>query len=194
MSKEQGFSDSDIIQAIKLGDDNRAIAWLYKKVLPKVRHFVLSNSGDADEANDIFQDAVIIFYKQVKLEKFNPQFEIAGFIYSVSRNLYINYVKRKNRQTELSDAHHETASDDNLLEGMITREREKNVNDLLGMLGERCRELLVYSVFQKLSMKEIAEKMGFSNEHSAKTRNYKCKQNLIGLIENNPSLAALLKK
>ena len=193
MSLTKSYSDSEILEAIKNGDDNRVLAYLYRKVLPKVKHFILSNSGDSDEANDIFQDAVLIFYKQVKLERFNPQYEIAGFIYSVSRNLWINYIKRKNKQTELTEGYHQRPEEQSFLDDLITKEREKNVMDVLNRLGDRCRELLILSVFQKMTMKEIAEKMGFSNENSAKTRNYKCKQNLITLIEENPSLKVLLK-
>lgn len=41
-------------------------------------------------------------------------------------------------------------------------------------------------------MKEICKKMGFSTENGAKTRNYKCKQQLISLLKKNPLVKELM--
>ena len=187
------YSDKDILSLIRKGDDDRALSYLYKKVLPKIKHLIHSNSGDQDEAYDIFQDAIMIFYKQVKLDKYKDEYEIAGFIYSVSRNLWINRVKRKNKSVSISEEIAVYETDSNLLDDLITEERETLVVQMLSEIGERCKELLLYSVFHKFSMKEICEKMGFSTENAAKTRNYKCKQKLIELVKNNPSIKDLLK-
>lgn len=187
------YSDTEILSLIRKGEDDRALSYLYKKVLPKIKHLIYTNNGDHDEAYDIFQDAIMIFYKQVKLDKYKDEYEIAGFIYSVSRNLWINRVKRKNKSVGLSDAVSSLEADHNALEDLVTKEREELIIKMLSDLGERCKELLLYSIFHKFSMKEICEKMGFSTENAAKTRNYKCKQKLIELVKDNQSIKDLLK-
>lgn len=187
------YSDREILELIRNGNDNPALSFLYKKVLPKVKHFIKGNNGDDDESYDIFQDAIMIFYKQVKLEKFKEEHEIAGFIYSISRNLWINRVKKKSRTISYSGEMPVVEVSETVLEDLITEEREALIMKVLGDLGDRCKELLLYSIFHKFSMKEICEKMGFSTENAAKTRNYKCKQRLIELTKDNQSIKDLLK-
>ncbi len=187
------YTDKEILNAIRAGKEDSALAFLYKKVLPKIKHYILGNSGNEDEAFDIFQDAMLVFYKQVKMDKFKEEYEIAGFIYSVSRNLWINRVKQKNRSVSMPEGMAVEAPEPGLLDGMITKEREEYIMKLLSELGERCKELLLYSIYHKFSMKEICEKMGFSTEDAAKTRNYKCKQKLIALVKDNPSVKELLR-
>jgi RNA polymerase sigma factor (sigma-70 family) len=135
----------------------------------------------------------MIFYKQVKTDKFKEEYEIAGFIYSVSRNLWINRVKQKNRNVSMPETLHYESTEPGLLEGLITKEREAYIMNMLSELGERCKELLLNSIYHKFSMKEICEKMGFGTEDAAKTRNYKCKQKLIALVKDNPTVKDLLR-
>lgn len=186
------YTDSEILDSIRKGKEDRALEFLYKSVLPKIKHYVLSNSGDDQEAYDIFQDAIMIFYRQVKLDKFKEEHEIAGFIYSVSRNLWINRAKQRNRNVSAEGLSF-VESDGDVLGGLISKEREVYVMNMLAGLGERCKELLLFTIFHKLSMKEVCEKMGFSTENAAKTRNYKCKQKLIELVKDNPSVKDLLR-
>ncbi|HVD96850.1 MAG TPA: sigma-70 family RNA polymerase sigma factor [Cytophagaceae bacterium] len=187
------YTDKEILNSIRAGKEDSALTFLYKKVLPKVKHYILGNSGDEEEAFDIFQDAIMIFYKQVKTDKFKEEYEIAGFIYSVSRNLWINRVKQKNRNVSMPETLHHESNEPGLLEGLISKEREEYIMNMLSELGERCKELLLNSIYHKFSMKEICEKMGFSTEDAAKTRNYKCKQKLIALVKDNPTVKDLLR-
>jgi RNA polymerase sigma factor (sigma-70 family) len=185
--------DKEILIAIKEGQDSRVLSYLYKKVLPKVKNYIRSNSGSDDDAYDIFQDAIMAFYKYVKTGKYNEKYEIDGFIYSVSRNLWINKAKKDKRKVSLPDNYKEPAYEENIVSGIVSKEREKMIAGLLSQLGERCQQLLTYSIFYKMSLAEISDKMGFANENAVKTKKYKCKQRLIDLIEKNPSLKDQLK-
>ncbi|MFO0265838.1 MAG: RNA polymerase subunit sigma, partial [Cyclobacteriaceae bacterium] len=49
--------------------------------------------------------------------------------------------------------------------------------------GETCRKVLMYYYFDEMSMQEIAEKLGFANTDTAKTKKYKCKQKLDELVK-----------
>lgn len=185
-------SDKEILAAIRSGDD-RVLEHLYKNVLPKVKNYVTRNSGNNDDACDVFQDAVVVFYKYVKQGKFDGRHDIAGFIFSISRNLWINIAKKNNRALELIDESATISSDHNFSDELITREREEYIGKLFSALGDSCKQILLYSIYDRLSMKEIKEKMNFSSENVAKTKNYKCKQRLMQLVKNNSSIREFLK-
>lgn len=187
------YSDTEILYAIRTGDDDRALSSLYQSLLPKVKNLVRQNGGDQEDALDIFQDAILIFYKHVKMNKFNEAHSIAAFVYTVSRNLWINHVKKKKRNVDIGEQEIPISSDDNILSHLITQEREEIVTKLLSSLGDTCRQLLTYTLFHRFTMKEISQKMAFSSEDVAKTKHYKCKQRLIQTVKNTPYTQEILR-
>jgi RNA polymerase sigma factor (sigma-70 family) len=189
-----GYSDAEIIQAISSGNDRDALKYLYKTLFPKVKKYICENSGNNDAAFDIFQDSILVFYKYVTTNKFDTKFEIAGFVFTVSKNLWINQIRKDKREMPMPEYFDCSDTCDDIMEHLITKEREKEVSYILSQLGTRCEELLRYSVFYKLKNNEICKKMGFSTENAVKTRKYKCMQKLISLIESKPSLKQAMQE
>jgi len=62
-------------------------------------------------------------------------------------------------------------------------ERERIIARCMEQLGETCRKVLMYYYFEEMSMQEIADKLGFANTDTAKTKKYKCKQKLDELVK-----------
>lgn len=187
------YTDSEILQAILNGKDEKVLGALYKEVLPLVVGYVTKNQGSVDEAKDIFQDAVIRFYKSVKTGAFQEKCSISTFIFGISRNLWINYTKQKSRM--VSDDEIQFAQDSaNLEENLVSEEKVSVVNKLLDMLGEQCQQLLRYTVYDGLSMREVVALMGFSSEDVAKTYNYRCKQKMLKLVKKRPEVMLLFER
>lgn len=185
--------DREIIDAIKTGQNTFVLNHLYKYALPPILKYITQNNGDDDEAKDIFQDAVIILFTNVKLGKFDESKDITAFLYFISRNLWINRVKRRNRQFDIGKVQLSEV-DEGPLAIVITDEKKKAIEELMDKAGSRCKELMRYALYDDFSMKEIAIKMGFSAESVAKTTHYRCKQKLIELVENNKNLLDLFKR
>ena len=87
------YKDKDIIQSIRKGENTRILKHLYAKILPKICRYIRKNSGTEDDAFDIFQDGVVIFYRHVMSGNYRDDYDISGFLYTVCRNLWINKVK-----------------------------------------------------------------------------------------------------
>ena len=70
------------------------MTWFYlfftKKHYRIVKSYIKSNSGNDDEAKDIFQDAVIILYKKMKLNELPETTNVTSYVCFISRNLWIN--------------------------------------------------------------------------------------------------------
>ena len=58
-------TDDALIAAIR-GGDERAMAHLYRLHWPMVSHFVLQKSGSEDDAQDVYQEGVMVFYEKVR--------------------------------------------------------------------------------------------------------------------------------
>lgn len=184
--------DQKIITAIEQGNDDKAINGLYDSSFRKIRDFVKKNAGSNEDAEDVFQDAIVIFYKQVKTGKFDGQYEIDGFLYAVARNVWINKAKRDQRKLPLADTY-QAASDLNLQQQLIDQERAGHIQQLFEKIGDKCKELLTLVIYHDYSMKEVADKMQLANENAAKTQHYKCKQKLVELVGENEQFKRLLK-
>jgi RNA polymerase sigma factor (sigma-70 family) len=168
--------DNQIIEKIKLGDES-ALDYLYRKNYKMMTRIVTNNNGTEDEAKDIFQDAIIVFWQKVRDEDFVLTSKISTFIYSICQNLWRKELDRKARlSNEVVEAKEYTDFD--------RQEREKILHECLNELGDTCKKVLMYYYFDNLSMQEIAEKMGFANADTAKTKKYKCKKELDDLIKS----------
>jgi RNA polymerase sigma factor (sigma-70 family) len=188
------YSDQEILQAICAGRDRDVLKYLYQTLFPKVSAFIRKHSGDHDIAFDIFQDSMMVFYRYVKEEKFDPQYEIGAFVFKVSKNLWFNRLRKENRAVVLPEYNDFPDEATDMLHHLISREREEAVEAMLAALGKRCEELLRYSVFYRMKNAEICHVMGFSTENAVKTRKYKCMQRLISYIEDRPGLKKVLKE
>lgn len=184
----------DIIHAIHKGEDRKLLDFLYKKIYPKVRRYVTGNSGNEPDSEDVFQEAILVLYKQVADDKYNNILDFEGFLMGVSKNIWINKARKMSRfeDREFNDELVGKETFDPLIK-LIMEEKWTAFDKLFNQLGEKCRELLTYSVYEKLSMEEIAVKMNFTNANTAKTNNYRCKQKLTELVMENQELANLLQ-
>ncbi|MGD1848277.1 MAG: RNA polymerase sigma factor [Salibacteraceae bacterium] len=190
------FSDQEIVAAIQGGNADRELQFLYDTTQKKIRAYILRNNGSISEAQDIFQDAVVALFQKVLKREFDLQKSIDGFLFSVARNAWITRAKRINRTVNngIAMASQKMANQDHYLNQTIDKEHREKVLQLLDRIGERCKELLTYSVFYRMPMEEIAHRMGFSGANAAKSQNYKCKQKLIRLVNDHQHLKTTLFK
>jgi len=68
--------------------DKEVIQQLYKNEFPKIRSFVLSNNGQIEDAEDVFQKALMQLIARYHRKAFVIDGSFAGFFYVVCRNLW----------------------------------------------------------------------------------------------------------
>jgi len=184
--------DTKIIQAILSGKNENVLQVLYDSSFRKIKEFIKKNSGKTEDAEDVFQDAVVSFYKLVKTGKFDERFDIDAFLYTAARNGWVNKVKRDSKMVEMPE-NIQTQTDQSGLHSILDKERTTIISQVFEKLGTKCRDLLTLVVYFDNSMKDVSEKLGLQNENAAKTQHYKCKQKLIELMGENASFKQLLR-
>lgn len=169
------MEDREILEKIQRGDDS-ALQFLYKKHYKMMLKLIMRNSGSEDEAKDIFQDALIVFWEKVKGDKLVLTSKISTYLYSICQNLWRKELERKGKYTDQIQDRPDSQDPDR-------QERIDIINQCIAQLGEGCKQILLYYYYDKLSMQEISVKMGFANADTAKTKKYKCKQELDNKIK-----------
>ncbi len=188
-------SDSQIIDAIKSGDHAAALSFLYKRTLKKVRAYIIKNSGSKEEADDIFQEAIVIFFLKVKEGSFQREQSVDGFIFAIARNFWINRARKLSlhKQYEKRLSAEDLILEQDQLSHILDREKSAALQRVFNQLEENCRRILKYTLYDRLSMKEICEKMGHKNENVSKAQHYRCKQYLVKLVKENKNVLEALR-
>ena len=76
MSKSS-YTNSEIIEAIKSNKADKVLLFLYKNLQPKISAWIRKNNGSKEEAQDIFQDSILVFYSYVVKNKFDKNSDVS---------------------------------------------------------------------------------------------------------------------
>ncbi|MBN1950254.1 MAG: sigma-70 family RNA polymerase sigma factor [Bacteroidales bacterium] len=178
------MSDDQMIDRIRKGDQDQALDALYKNYPAFLNSFVKSG-GKRNDAEDIFQDALLIFIEKILNRNFTLTCSINSYLFSICRNLSLVYFRDHQKKAGIKP---ETGDDQVSLESIekfIERERQFSALDrILVRVGKKCMEILNLFYFSGLNMNAIAIKLGFSSEVSAKTQKYKCIEKARKLTES----------
>lgn len=185
--------DRQILHAIRDGGGS-VISVLYDRTYSKIKGHILRNSGSVDDANDVFQDAMVILFQHVRDGKYKEEYDIDAFMFTICKNLWVKQAV-KNKKVQALDGHEIYLSDTslNVLEVLESDDRKDLLKFLLKSLGKNCQKILSLSIYYRLSMREIAVKLNLANEDVVKATNYRCKQKLIKLVKENPQFLQTLR-
>ncbi len=184
MSKPS-YTNSEIIEAIKSNKADKVLLFLYKNLKPKISKWITNNNGSKEEAQDIFQDSILVFYSYVLKDKFDVNANVDAFIFKIAKNKWINYIKKENKKSPIEG---DIAINMEPTTSTIQHNNQQLIHELLEQLGKVCKEILTYTIFYKISMEDVCARMNYNNPNTAKTKNYKCKQRLKNLINENSSI------
>ncbi len=164
------MNDGLIIEQLRSGQPSKVLEELYK-AYPAIRHFIKTHGGNDDDARDVFQESLIVLYRKVQQKDFKLSASLNTYLFSVSKYMWKDLLKKKNR--EVTFTVHDVPAED------INHVHNEEVqwawlDKILASLGEKCSEILRLFYYGKLSMDEIATKLGYRNVDTAKTQKYKC--------------------
>lgn len=182
-----------IIESIRSGKDEKALKYLYKDPLKKIRKFILTNSGSLDDADDVFQDAVVALFHYVKTGKYKEEYDIDAFLFRVAKNAWIDQVRKRKKLVKGEFLGFDHSDDSDFLGDIINEEKMNVFHALFDKLEENCKKILSYVVFDKKSMREISELMGLKNENIAKNQHYRCKKYFSKILFQNQEALKVLK-
>lgn len=179
MSVKKYINDTSLILGIKK-EEEAALKQVYAAYYQMVRRLVCQNSGNDEDAQDIYQEAIVVIYENIKANKLDDlNSSLKTYVYAVSRNIWYKKLREKKR---LRLNFIETVEIDKKLNLNLNLDidEEPNLNYEKAMkaamiqLTGKCRNLLVSFYYEKLKMDEIAAKMGIKNANTAKSMKNKC--------------------
>lgn len=170
-----------------LKGNTQVLNLIYKELYPKVKTYILKNSGTVKDAEDVFQNALLILLVKIK-ENPGAVNSFDSYLFTVCRN-YWRRERQKKRVTNLDYTTLNSKESD--LAGFYVEQTKYDLfREKLAELSEQCKELLGMS-FAKVPYSEIVKAFGYASQLVARQRVFKCRSRLIKLIKKDPRAKGL---
>lgn len=186
-------SDADLIKAICGAPHERdaALCYLFNEDnwFNRVRNYVVGQGGTVEDGEDVFQETVILFDRNIRQGRFKGESSLQTYFFGISKWYWVTERRKQKTFTELNDAHE--SFDEDIDFQLIEAENREILTSILSKIGEKCKALLLLTGIA--THKEIAEIKGYSSGEIAKKEVYRCRERLRSLIEQEPHLNTILK-
>jgi len=187
------YSNTELLNGI-LRNDTIVLQFIYKNFYSNINFFIQKNNGEEEDANDIFQEAIIIIYRKLKANELLVDCSFDTYLYSICRFLWLKELEKRRVEQEIIKDNHDFNDEiyDDALEIVIDlNERYKLYQKHFALLGKDCQKILQLH-FDKVPLQNIADIMGFKGEKYAKKRKFRCKEFLIKSIKQDLAYSNIL--
>ena len=165
---------ADIGEAL-VRDREKTLEEIYGKAYPMVLHHVRRHHGDADDAKDLLQEAIILFYEKVVHEELTLTASPTTYIMGVCKNRWRRELEKRKRQQELPPDVSERVKED---AGAEADQPLFAIAPFVAQLGEKCKEILVAFYYLGQRMEQVAQQHRYRNVRTATVQKFKCLERL----------------
>lgn len=167
----QECADEELVQLYADGN-TAAFDILLLRYKRKVFSYIMLSVKDSDLANDIFQDTFIKAVTTIRNRKYAEMGKFSAWIMRIAHNLIIDHYRRNVADNMVSGEQEDDMGhtvfdslpvyDRSMEDVMVENQVLEDVKQLVYMLPESQRSVLLMRFYQDLSFKEIADKQGVS--------------------------------
>ena len=185
--KIKNLPSNEMVALIKK-NDGATLKRLYITTFPKVKRHVYKNNGDEQKAKDVYQEAFIVMWRNIKNNTFSAKSETAinGYLFQIAKNKWLEHI-RSAKYKNTTFINREIEYDEPQIEENEMQSRKiKAIMDSIATLDERCQLLMKLFYFEQKSYREIAKSMSME-EASARNAKYSCQEQLIKLTQIIPN-------
>ncbi len=189
------MTNSEIIAAIKqsVASRDKTLQQIYAndKLRKTVFAHITQHGGAQEDAEDVFQDTLVLFDRQIREDKFQGQSAWETYFVGIAKWRWVSLRRKFGRDSnELKPDYHDSPVE-SVEARVIEGEKRTVIDAVLSRIGERCQRVLTY---YKLShtMEEIADFMQLSSPEMAKKVAYECRKKFKDYVLNDPEYKTVL--
>lgn len=177
--------------------ESRILQELYEAYGTEIRRYLCGLTGNQTLAEELCQETFL----KALLSLPDGHTNMRAWLYMVARNLYFNYRKKEkrvqsgldeleagNRTVQTGNVHGAsgagTAWESDVLEQVLSREKETLLREALLTLSLQKREVIMMQYYGGMKLKEIAKILGLSPENT-RVLAHRAKQELRKYMEVN---------
>jgi RNA polymerase sigma factor (sigma-70 family) len=171
------MTDAQTIDGLKK-QDGAAFEILYKFYFPVVEKFVLQNSGTTLDAEDIFQETILVLLKNVPRDDFKLTSSLKTYIVAIASNLWLKRLReaKSHFQISLDTLNLANTLPEPCSESEQSERLSERVTKSLKKITERCQEILQMVFFQNKKIDDVQARYNYTDRHNAQNQKHKCLQ------------------
>jgi len=139
---------------------------LYKCAFPSVARYISKMGGSLDEAKDIFQDALAIYYEKAAASALSIKSNDKAYLTGITKHLWLKKFRKNTLYTPIDGLE--------VSEQIEDQPSESKLIHFLATAGKKCMDLLRSFYYDQLPLSDVASQFGFSGVRSATVQKYKC--------------------
>jgi RNA polymerase sigma factor (sigma-70 family) len=159
-----------------LATRTHTLTGLYRQSFPPVSRYISRQGGSAQDAEDVFQDALILLYEQATGGTLVLTASVSTYLLGISRNLWRQEVRRRARLAQADFTEELAACLEE--EAEAAAEPGFSVLDYVEQLSEKCKSVLLSFYYFQQPLTQIAERQGYRSVRSATVQKFKCLERL----------------
>ena len=165
------MNELKILTLFQSNKKEKAFQALYK-IMPQFMGYVKSQGGSKEQAEDIFQEAILVVYKKLADQNFEFEGSLKTYLFNSAKYMWW----RENKSTREVEAVADFLGDesDALEEALEKEVKIQKAEKAIEGLGDKCKQILEAFYYKGLKMVEIAKKFGYGSPKTAKNQKYKC--------------------
>jgi len=181
----QEYKAEEILNGLR-NRETEILDFIYDKYFYQIKVFINQNNGTEEDAQDIYQDAILIIYQKTKQDNLTLHCSFNTYLYSVCRLLWLKQLeKRKLKKLFIEESGKFIELNEDYLSLNERNEKYKIYQDHFKKLSYSCQKILELFL-AKVQLKEIAHILGLKSDQYVKKRKHQCKEKLIASIKNDP--------
>lgn len=185
------YLTSDILIGIRKRD-NEVFSFVYNEYFYLIRNYVVVNGGNDNDAGDIFQEAIVIIFKNLKNRNFEINSSFGAYILGLCKIIWtkrrFEYITREEPVRE--EYENPLTNEERLLEEYRQNLRNRLFQKHYRHLERHCQSIL-RMFYKDYSFERIAAEMGYKNAEVAKRRKFLCLKYLTEQIKADPEYKRL---
>lgn len=167
---------------------------IYLDVWRLVSSFILKNSGDMNDVQDIIHEGFNSYLEAITKRNIVIEKNPVSYIFTSCKNFWLKELNKRQKTTNFESDQFDEVEDET--ESLLEKERKEQLAIILErnikLLDSSCQKLLQYKM-EGLSCAEIAGLLGLKNRQSVKSKYYHCKAQLKEYIAEDPEYRMILK-
>lgn len=157
-------SDVDLVRLVLAGD-SVAFEHLFNRYQGSIHQLYMQRTaGNADDTDDLLQETFVKVY--LNIHKYNPDFTFGQWIYTIARNTFVDYVRKRRDDLSIDNAESKYMTMNTQSQGLtpeesiINSQQRAELDRLMSQMPPRYRILIELRFFKEYSYEEIAQKRG----------------------------------
>lgn len=167
MKNVQQISDQELVHLYIKGNE-ACLAQLIKRHQRSIFTAIYLLVKNRPLAEDIFQETFIKIFHTLRAGNYNEEGKFGPWAVRIGRNLTIDYIRKQKRDMTITDSEgndifsYLQIAEESREDKLIQYQTEQSIKELVKLLPEEQREVLIMRHWGNLSFKEIADTTGVS--------------------------------